>query len=249
VSCPSSRICWRRERTGKSSPALDASDAVAAGEFDASAESDKLVDFARLGQKFPNEAVRVLQKNASGVAGFGVVDDPAVAGIGGVFRDAGDRKRLGVDPHGVRIVRLEEDGAIEKGAVEVAAIGKGAGAENRIVPAARNNPVVAGIFLGVARQDFQDIGNGLGVFEIGHAKTRGAGVEVHVAVSEARDNNPCAGIDHSGTDAAHALDLFLPADRDDLSLANRDALRPGVRRIEREDFGVKDDDVGRCDAG
>ena len=148
----------------------------------------------------------------------------------------------------MRVVGLEKNGTIEKDGIKNAPVRKSSGTEDGIIPAARDDPVVSRIFLGVVREDFQDIGNGLGVSEIWHTKTHGTWVKVDVAVGEARENNLGPGIDDSGANAAHALDLLIPADGNDLALADGDTLGPLLGGVQGEDLGVKDDDVGGGDA-
>src|SRR5450631_2742257 len=67
---------------------------------------------------------------------------------------------------------------------------------------------------------------------------------MNVAVGEARQQEPLAGIDYFRCGAAQRVDLLALADRDDLVTSNRDRLRPLLLCIYGVDAGVGDDHVG-----
>ena len=178
----------------------------------------------------------------SWVAGSRTID--AIWGIGSVAGDAGNGESFGIGPVGVAVVAFEENGAIGEKFIEIFLVGKSFGAEHGVVPAATEEPIIAGMLGGVIAQALLNVGDVFGAFEIDAAETDGAVEKVNVAIDEAGQNELARGVDHFGAGLAKFFDGGVVADGDDFVGANGESLGPGLFGVESVDAAVENDGVG-----
>jgi hypothetical protein len=177
-------------------------------------------------------------QGAAGLAGFGVVLDDAVLGVGRFRIDPDLGQRARVCPTGVTVGAHQDHGTIGKDLVQQL-LGRAAVLEQREVPAAANDPAGRGLVR--ARCDLVE--DRLHAREFGqrtlhHLQTGRR--DVHVGVVEARQCEPVGQIDDDGLLALVRGYLLVRAHRDDTSCAHGGRLRPRPLCIDGVDAAVQE---------
>jgi len=147
------------------------------------------------------------------------------------------------------VIALEKDRRVGKEWVEVFFVGQSLGAEHGVVPTTAENPCLAVVLSGVGAKALLNFGDVFRTFEVGLLQAKAAFDEMDVGIGEGGQHEPTASVDGFGGVAAERGQLLISPNGDDFALANGNALRPRLLRVDGVDFGVKDEDLRRRYAG
>ena len=126
--------------------------------MDAGAESGKFFLARGFWHQTTDQAARGFFQRSGGFSGFRIADYGAVGGIVRVFVYFCERQSFRIGPGRVPIISGKKNGAIGEQLIKILFVGQIFLAEHGVVPAAAENPAIAGMFLGVFAQDALDVG-------------------------------------------------------------------------------------------